>query len=292
MVNLEWYRSFLEVYRAGTVSAAANDLNLTQPAVSQHIFALESAVGAQLFKRLPRKMLPTERGKELYTEIVEAVERLESVTQNIRSSNSQDKPLLKIGAPVEYFSTKLVEKLKNANFRVWLDFDLAQNLIEKLKTGDLDIGIFVKKFTHSEIEFKQIDTEKFILICSSEMTIPALDWKIDKAEIEDWLRFQNWISYSVELPIIRRFWQTHFGKRLTIKPDFVIPNLQTILKAIEMNLGISILPEYLCRESLSIGKTKILFDLPEKVNNEIWIAYNRRDQKNNLIGEFSSLLTN
>jgi DNA-binding transcriptional LysR family regulator len=45
MVSFEWYHSFIKVYRAGTVSGAAQVLNLTQPAVSQHVEALESALG-------------------------------------------------------------------------------------------------------------------------------------------------------------------------------------------------------------------------------------------------------
>lgn len=57
MVNLEWYRSFVEVYRVGTTSGAVEILHLTQPAVSQHIAALESALGVVLFQRMPRRML-------------------------------------------------------------------------------------------------------------------------------------------------------------------------------------------------------------------------------------------
>jgi DNA-binding transcriptional LysR family regulator len=45
MVNLEWYRSFVQVYRVGTVSKAAEMLHLTQPAVSQHIAAFEQFLG-------------------------------------------------------------------------------------------------------------------------------------------------------------------------------------------------------------------------------------------------------
>jgi DNA-binding transcriptional LysR family regulator len=79
MVNLEWYRSFVEVYRVGTVSGAAEVLHLTQPAVSQHIAALESALGTSLFQRMPRRMLPSEAGKRLYNQVAVAIESLESI---------------------------------------------------------------------------------------------------------------------------------------------------------------------------------------------------------------------
>jgi len=66
MVDFEWYRSFIAVYRSGTVTGAAKARLLTQPAISQHIAALESASGHALFQRTPRKMIPTEHGKVLY----------------------------------------------------------------------------------------------------------------------------------------------------------------------------------------------------------------------------------
>lgn len=97
MVNLEWYRSFVSVYRVGTVSGAAELLHLTQPAVSQHIAALESTLGTTLFQRMPRRMLPTEAGKRLYTRVVNAIETLESIpTRGVLN----DVPLLiRLGTP-------------------------------------------------------------------------------------------------------------------------------------------------------------------------------------------------
>lgn len=84
MIDFEWYRSFLAIYRIGTVTGAAEERGLTQPAVTQHLAALEAAVGAPLFARAGRRMLPTERGKALYTQTAQAVETLELCAQAIR----------------------------------------------------------------------------------------------------------------------------------------------------------------------------------------------------------------
>ena len=73
MINFEWYRSSIEVYRAGTVSGVAQVLHLTQPAVSQHVAALQSVLGNPLLQRTPRRMVPTEAGQRLYTQIAGAM---------------------------------------------------------------------------------------------------------------------------------------------------------------------------------------------------------------------------
>ncbi|HEX2619495.1 MAG TPA: LysR family transcriptional regulator, partial [Phototrophicaceae bacterium] len=80
MIDFEWYRSFIAVYQAGTVSAAAEQRQMTQPAISQHLAALEKTLNTSLFQRTPRQMIPTSEGQALYTRIVGAVEQLEQAS--------------------------------------------------------------------------------------------------------------------------------------------------------------------------------------------------------------------
>lgn len=60
-ISWDFYRTFLEVLRTGSLSAAARELGLTQPTVGRHIDALEQAVGHQLFTRSQQGLLPTEQ---------------------------------------------------------------------------------------------------------------------------------------------------------------------------------------------------------------------------------------
>lgn len=68
------YRSFAAVARAGSLSAAARRLGLTQPTVGRHIDALEQALGVSLFTRAPHGLLPTDTALELlpHAEAMEA----------------------------------------------------------------------------------------------------------------------------------------------------------------------------------------------------------------------------
>jgi len=68
------YRTFLAVAQEGSLSAAARRLGLTQPTVARHIEALEASIGADLFLRSQRGLLPTEIALELkpYPEILAA----------------------------------------------------------------------------------------------------------------------------------------------------------------------------------------------------------------------------
>ena len=57
MVNLEWYRSFIAIYKMGTLTKAAESLYTSQPGISLHLNALESYTGKKLFERTSRRMI-------------------------------------------------------------------------------------------------------------------------------------------------------------------------------------------------------------------------------------------
>src|SRR5690554_7959888 len=60
------HETFLAVYRIGSYTKAAQELNLTQPAVSQHIKALEAHYGCRLFTYANKTLTPTPEGRLLY----------------------------------------------------------------------------------------------------------------------------------------------------------------------------------------------------------------------------------
>ena len=62
MARPEWLRTFLAVYRAGSVTEAARLRGLSQPATSQQLAGLERAIGTALFVRTPSGVVATERG--------------------------------------------------------------------------------------------------------------------------------------------------------------------------------------------------------------------------------------
>ena len=103
MVNLEWYRTFKEIFEKGTLTKASTALFASQPGVSVHLNALEAYVGKKLFERTSRKMVPTEDGKLLYVSIADALSQLEKVEQHFKKTTQEQNPSLHIGMCSEMF---------------------------------------------------------------------------------------------------------------------------------------------------------------------------------------------
>ncbi len=283
MSDFDWYRSFVAVYRHGTVSGAAQARALTQPAVSQHLAALETALGGALFTRTPRRMVPTERGRELYGQVAAAVDTLEAVSQGVKSRSEAEWPLVRLGAPVGYVQARVLERFGGLAVRLWLRFGTTPELVAALEAGDVDLAIVTRRLSTQPVEFRKLATQTFWLVGPPGLDLPECvrlcpESPLENAPaIERWLLERTWISYGVDLPIIRSFWQQCFKKRPHLQPALVIPDLRAIARAVELGLGISLLPDHICRESVEAGRLRVLWEPPTPVVSDLWLAQRRAD---------------
>ncbi|HEY1015509.1 MAG TPA: LysR family transcriptional regulator, partial [Herpetosiphonaceae bacterium] len=171
IVDFEWYRSFSAIYRLGTVTAAARERGLTQPAVTQHLAALEAVTGEPLFARTPRRMLPTERGKLLYTSLAPALEALEQATFRLKRP-AQQLPTLRLGSAREFFGARVLPLLADAPFRLRVRFGLARELLAALAGGELDLVVASERLLIAGIDYRRLAEERFVLVGAAGLEPP------------------------------------------------------------------------------------------------------------------------
>ncbi|ANO52579.1 LysR substrate-binding domain-containing protein [Woeseia oceani] len=82
---ITWLRCFEAAARLNSFTRAANDLHLTQSAVSQQVRHLEQHLDARLFHRLPGRLELSHSGHRLYAEIAPALRRIEQAVEEIRT---------------------------------------------------------------------------------------------------------------------------------------------------------------------------------------------------------------
>ncbi|MCY1691318.1 substrate-binding domain-containing protein [Exiguobacterium sp. SL14] len=115
------------------------------------------------------------------------------------------------------------------------------------------------------VQYVPIADERFHLIA-------PIDYDAPETDLKEWMDRQRWISYGLELPIIRRYYQTQFGERPGIRPEMILPNVDAILKAIEAGHGISVLPDYLVEVAVSAGRVQRIA-LERFATNQLYVAY-------------------
>ncbi|WP_046246530.1 LysR family transcriptional regulator [Hymenobacter terrenus] len=279
MLNLEWYRTFKAIYRQGSLTAAAQELFISQPNVSQHLAALESYMGTRLFERTGRRIVPTEPGNLLYAQLVEPLEKLEAVERNFKKSALRAKPTLHIGVPHEFFSHRLGPRLHALDFQVNVTFGLTENLLAALEKGELHWVVATQKPSKYDVVFEELLTETLLLVAGPALDAAPLNAALaahDLPAAEAWLLAQSWYAYGNNLALIRRFWRENFGKRPALVPQLVIPDLNAILGALTAGAGVSLVPHYLCADVLRQQRLQQLWPAAVPATNKIYVATGRQ----------------
>ena len=146
MVNLELYRVFYTVAKCGSLTRAAEELYISQPAVSQSIKQLENQLGVQLFNRTHRGMeLSAQGGKLIYGEVERALKLFDEAESRIEQMKASASGTIRIGASDTIFEYFLADKIVEFHERfpavkIELMADFTPDTIEKLKANLCDVA--------------------------------------------------------------------------------------------------------------------------------------------------------
>lgn len=146
MVNLELYRVFYTVARCGSLTKAAEELYISQPAVSQAIKQLEHQLGTPLFNRMHKGMeLSAQGGELIFGDVAKALQLLGNAEDKLTEITQSATGTLRIGASETIFQYILSEKIVEYHklypqVKIELISDVSPKIIEELKTDHCDVG--------------------------------------------------------------------------------------------------------------------------------------------------------
>lgn len=297
MVNLEWYRTFKAIYQYGTLTRASQELMVSQPNLSIQLASLESYIGQPLFIRLPRKMMPTEYGKQLYTQIVESIDNLERVEAEFKRTVLNKAPSIRFGTPSELFKNYLAEHIGNQDdLHLTVEYGLADDLTNKLINNDLDISIITRQSkTEDNLTYEVLFTESFFIVCNTNADVSDFEAYINSEKLNDsekWLKTKKWYAYDNNLSLIRRFWRENFKKRPLLRLQAVIPDNDAILKAVANSDGLAVSSNLIAGKALQQGLVKILWQGNVTATNTIYLAYNKNKIQPQYVEKVKSFIIN
>ncbi|WP_179334999.1 LysR family transcriptional regulator [Winogradskyella costae] len=283
MVNLEWYRTFKEIYENGTLTKASIALYASQPGVSVHLNALEAYVGKKLFERTSRKMIPTEDGKFLYEYIIESLKKLEIAEQHFKKTTQEKNPSLNIGMCSEMFQLIIEPEIPKLDFDLVARFGAHTDLIKDLNNGILDLVITPEKQNEKKslVAYVPFSKERIVLIAGTKTDTTTIQKHIkakDLIKLENELLQNIWYSSSNEMEHFRRFWFDNFKKKPAFKPNYILPNLTSIIRCLNNGNGLALVPDFLCREEVLRNEINVVWEGKVKTENTLYFA-SRTDLK-------------
>lgn len=200
-MNARQIEIFRTIMRKGSLTAAANALAVSQPAISKSLRHFESHLGYMLFDRIGGRLVPTAEAEMLYADadrIFREIELLDELALNIRERRVG---LLRIGVSLSMIPTILPTalmafKAHHPTVKIQIHTQPKADISEQLQIGGIDMGLTVSTIQAPTIRNEILATTPVVAVLLAEdplATLPAVT-------VED-LKDRPLISYGSQVEI-------------------------------------------------------------------------------------------
>lgn len=252
--GLPYLPAFVAAAEAGTFSAAAKRLKLTQSAVSKQIIALERSLGTELFDRLPRQLVLTEAGEALASVAKGLLTALAQVGDTIAAQQATaPQGPIRIGTSetvgaylLPHWLRRLAEAAPAIQPLVHVDSD--DGLIEALLQGRLDVLVLARAPYPDVVEAHPLRADPWHLLAAPDgagrlpVDRPLHEWAVPFVAPAPGLPWRQQLESAVFEPLS---WRPEIG--------WVVNPVEAIKHFVRAGLGVTILPQHAVGEELASG---------------------------------------
>lgn len=293
MKNLYQLTTFVTVISEGSMTAAADKLYLTQPAVSQQIRNLEEDLGVELLVRGVRQIKATPQGEVLFDYAKKIIHLTQQAEIAIKSIGNQMKGQLRIGTLNSiglHLMSPIVGRLMrhNPDLSLKIDYESGESLIKSFKKSFYDVIILPDVATEfSEalegVEQKFLAKEEMWLVGSSK------DEKMPQQINSKDLGTFPLVDFTDEFPRFNRMLKDKLEVS-NVRAIFESANVGTLKRVIEAGLGWGFLPAHSIKKQVRSGRLNRVYvkDLPYEM--DLMFYYKKNSDNKGLVEVFYSTL--
>ncbi len=228
MLDYRYLKAFILTAEHSSFSKAATNLKIAQSAVSRQIKLMEQALGCELIIRSSKKVILTDKGKELFL----ASKNFEETTKDIFENESTQTIRIGVlqGLLENWLHKVLDDYYKENDNNISIKVGAPTELKRLLQDGKLDIT-----FSNDNIQTELISSLKLF----DENLVMISKEKIEASKIHK----QRWIIYNNEDNLLKAY-KRKSGQILQVD------SITTIIKTVQAGIGIAIVPDHVLDEKI------------------------------------------
>lgn len=258
-MNLQQLQTFCTVISEGSMTAAAEKLFLTQPAVSQQIRSLEDELKVPLLVRGVRQIKPTIQGQLLFDYAKRILYLTNQAEVAIQTMSQEISGTVRIGT-LNWIGMYLISPIigillkHNPNLSIKLDYGPAADLISKLKSGGCDIAILPEVSSEYKVNLDGFD-EQFVFKDEMWLVASGRDTSVPSTlELKN-ITVKPVVYFTDMYPGFKRLMDERFREQsLNVKPVFETDSVGTLKRVIESGLGWGFLPSHSIKKQVRSGR--------------------------------------
>jgi len=242
MMHIETLKVFCDLADSRSFSKTAEKHLLSQSAISQQLAQLELAHKCQLVTRKKRPIELTTVGQLFYKAAKDMLERYEQFSSELNTLRAATDKRVNVAAIFSIGMHSLPSYVKKfmvhyPNVHVHVEYLSAERIYERVLNGEIDIGLVAAPKKDKRLEVYDFEDELLV---------------IHK------LQFERFIAFEMKVPT--RTWIDGILSRYStvVRPVMQFDNIETVKRAVEINAGISILPEIAIVQEVASGTIRAI----------------------------------
>ncbi|MBO5286051.1 MAG: LysR family transcriptional regulator [Clostridia bacterium] len=287
MVNLDLYRVFYTVAKCGSLTKAAEELYISQPAVSQAIKQLETGLGGKLFNRTHKGMELSEGGKKIFSTVEEALNLLSTAEAVYTEYSNTATGSLKICVSDTVCNAFLMPILKEyhtnyPNVKLQLINCTSSETVELLKNNKADVGFINLPAPDKDIKVLNVVMplhdgffcgEKFFGLTNEVLPLGKL---------------QDYPLLMLESPTVTAKAVLNFASSQGVQlvPEIELGSLELMTELAVKNMGIACVPQEFVKKQVELGLLKEVVTEPSLPVRAIGMALPKSAEMTFAVKEF------
>ncbi len=271
----------LEVFEAAArhlnYTRAADELHMTQPAVSMQVKQLEQSLGVELFEQLGKRLYLTEAGREVLAyarAVTQQLDELEGVLNRIKGL-SGGRLRVSVATTANYFVPTLLGAFSRRypDVTVTLDVTNRETLLRQLAENTVDLVIMGQPPAEADVEAEPFLDNPLVVVAPPEHTL-AKKKRIPLTRLQE-ETFLVRESGSGTRSAMERFFAEH---GIRIKTGMEVGSNEAIKQSVQAGLGLGLLSRATIEQELALGRLVVL-DVEDFPIMRHWYVVHRRGKR-------------
>lgn len=254
--RLKYIEAFSAVIATGSISGAARQLGVSQPAVSQLIRKLEESVGAPLFVRRNGAIFPTLRAESLREDAADLLTQIDRIQMHLSRSQSQVLSTIRLSASMTITNEilpSLIEELHRVHptTTYYVNSLPLKNMIESVSEGHVDFAFHTQSLQHANIINEVIIEAPQVCVMSADHPL-ARRKRIDLSDLHG----QRLITSSRKDPAYDYYRELFRQKRIRIESVLQSPfaglSMQMVQSLNALSFNSALIADIFCKRNPGI----------------------------------------
>ncbi|MBM7855816.1 DNA-binding transcriptional LysR family regulator [Desulfohalotomaculum tongense] len=294
-MNTTLLKTFVTVVNKKSLSLAAQEIHITQPAVSKHISALEEYFGVGLIERRGRRVTLTPAGEVLYQHANEILNLLHKTECEIKELCATVKGKLVISAssiPGHFILPYIIGAFKKQypDVHISLQISDSKNVIKHLLDESAHLGAVGREPNNKKLNITKFLTDKLVVITPPSHPLAAnktITLEQLASERLIWRELGSGTRSVLETKLTQR--GLSFDE-LNITME--LGSTGAVVNAVEAGLGISIVSQWAIYKEKQLGRIAVLNIEDFNMERDLYLVYPKKRYQNRTVQAFLEFVQN